>query len=126
MFPNDVDKAADQWARLGATAKMRVSKTEMRYGTLQPKLPILVSNDGRLLPQTFEGGQVTSNEIDNLTFTAGQLEHATGRASSDRAGLAVAGGSQESNKFTRSEEHTSELQSLMRNSYAVFCLKKKT
>src|SRR3546814_7370523 len=26
----------------------------------------------------------------------------------------------------RSEEHTSELQSLMRNSYAVFCLKNKT
>src|SRR3546814_6309980 len=26
----------------------------------------------------------------------------------------------------RSEEHTSELQSLMRNSYAVFCLKQKT
>src|SRR3546814_6939073 len=26
----------------------------------------------------------------------------------------------------RSEEHTSEIQSLMRNSYAVFCLKKKT
>src|SRR3546814_10642748 len=36
-----------------------------------------------------------------------------------------------SNRFTvievnRSEEHTSELQSLMRISYAVFCLKKKT
>src|SRR3546814_5574802 len=27
---------------------------------------------------------------------------------------------------SRSEEHTSELQSLMRNSYAVFCLKTKT
>src|SRR3546814_7234914 len=27
---------------------------------------------------------------------------------------------------TRSEEHTSDLQSLMRTSYAVFCLKKKT
>src|SRR3546814_6191931 len=27
--------------------------------------------------------------------------------------------------MTRSEEHTSELQSLMRNSYAVFCWKKK-
>src|SRR3546814_15140817 len=27
--------------------------------------------------------------------------------------------------FSRSEEHTSELQSLMRISYAVFCLKKK-
>src|SRR3546814_7609952 len=29
------------------------------------------------------------------------------------------------NVATRSEEHTSELQSLMRISYAVFCLKKK-
>src|SRR3546814_2042720 len=28
--------------------------------------------------------------------------------------------------FSRSEEHTSELQSLMRISYAVFCLQKKT
>src|SRR3546814_4489776 len=28
--------------------------------------------------------------------------------------------------YVRSEEHTSELQSLMRISYAVFCLKKKT
>src|SRR3546814_4749389 len=27
-------------------------------------------------------------------------------------------------RFIRSEEHTSELQSLMRNSYAVFCFKK--
>src|SRR3546814_3611255 len=30
-----------------------------------------------------------------------------------------------SGRAIRSEEHTSELQSLMRNSYAVFCLKKK-
>src|SRR3546814_1839584 len=29
------------------------------------------------------------------------------------------------NTFIRSEEHTSELQSLMRTSYAVFCLKTK-
>src|SRR3546814_9854120 len=29
-------------------------------------------------------------------------------------------------RTSRSEEHTSELQSLMRISYAVFCLKKKT
>src|SRR3546814_1465949 len=31
----------------------------------------------------------------------------------------------EGRKANRSEEHTSELQSLMRNSYAVFCLTKK-
>src|SRR3546814_7940411 len=33
---------------------------------------------------------------------------------------------QQSEGIARSEEHTSELQSLMRISYAVFCLKKKT
>src|SRR3546814_5280999 len=35
----------------------------------------------------------------------------------DRSGVAI--------RLVRSEEHTSELQSLMRISYAVFCLKKK-
>src|SRR3546814_1833586 len=34
-------------------------------------------------------------------------------------------GRSEKSRKTRSEEHTSELQSLMRSSYAVFCLKKK-
>src|SRR3546814_3134555 len=40
-----------------------------------------------------------------------------------RAGSAFAGGGA---VVGRSEEHTSELQSLMRISYAVFCLKKKS
>src|SRR3546814_4853291 len=37
-----------------------------------------------------------------------------------------AGGLDDDDDVARSEEHTSELQSLMRISYAVFCLKKKT
>src|SRR3546814_2786648 len=44
------------------------------------------------------------------------------------AGLAqhlVGGDAQIVDQMLRSEEHTSELQSLMRISYAVFCLKKK-
>src|SRR3546814_7951077 len=36
------------------------------------------------------------------------------------------GGGRSGEDEPRSEEHTSELQSLMRTSYAVFCLKKKT
>src|SRR3546814_2890929 len=40
-------------------------------------------------------------------------------------GFSSGNGSRMSDSF-RSEEHTSELQSLMRISYAVFCLKKKT
>ena len=99
--PSDSDgSAVDEWSRMGATAKARFSRTEARYGnTLAPNLPILVANDARVLPQTFEGGMITSKEIDNFTFVAGQLEHATGRASSNRTGLSVAGGTEESNQF---------------------------
>src|SRR3546814_2423691 len=39
--------------------------------------------------------------------------------------LMVAAGAAGNDSGERSEEHTSELQSLMRISYAVFCLKKK-
>src|SRR3546814_3058452 len=45
-------------------------------------------------------------------------EQAVGAVGAQRLGEAEAGDG-------RSEEHTSELQSLMRISYAVFCLKKK-
>src|SRR3546814_1686523 len=41
-------------------------------------------------------------------------------------GWVISGGSLAGKLCSRSEEHTSELQSLMRISYAVFCLKKKT
>src|SRR3546814_6462724 len=43
----------------------------------------------------------------------------------DRGGLGSAPGCRHRPSNGRSEEHTSELQSLMRISYAVFCLKKK-
>src|SRR3546814_2826114 len=41
-------------------------------------------------------------------------------------GVVTLGSDQIATAGVRSEEHTSELQSLMRISYAVFCLKKKT
>ncbi|CAO3305417.1 OprD family porin [Pseudomonas putida] len=101
FFPSDSDgSAVHDWARIGGNAKARFSKTEVHYGSaLAPMLPILVSNDGRLLPQTFEGGTLQSKEIDNLTINAGQLTHAMGRASSNRTGLSVSGAFRDSNKF---------------------------
>ncbi len=75
FFPSDTDgSAVSQWARVGANAKARFSKTEVHYGSaLAPNLPILVSNDGRLLPQTFEGGTIQSKEID-LQYYYSNLE----------------------------------------------------
>ncbi|KII28577.1 OprD family porin [Pseudomonas fluorescens] len=99
MIPSDGDGAAESWSSFGPTAKMRLAKTELRYGTLLPKLPILISNDARVLPQSFTGTQITSKDIEGLTLTSGLLEHAVGRASTDRTGLSVAGGTQDSNKF---------------------------
>src|SRR3546814_20515163 len=52
-----------------------------------------------------------------------KLDAATQKALTDAAAAAEKRGWEASK--VRSEEHTSELQSLMRISYAVFCLKKK-
>src|SRR3546814_8076491 len=57
-----------------------------------------------------------------------ELPGATGASSGTRRTAADASGAARRNDACfagRSEEHTSELQSLMRISYAVFCLKKK-
>src|SRR3546814_8055585 len=62
-------------------------------------------------------------ESRTLTLYNGQHTHTTValvKAFTQATGIKVA-----IRKGSRSEEHTSELQSLMRISYAVFCLKKK-
>ncbi|MBK5302804.1 MULTISPECIES: OprD family outer membrane porin [Gammaproteobacteria] len=101
FVPSDTDgSAVHNWSRLSGNVKALFSKTEAHLGgALAPNLPILVASDGRLLPQTFEGGTITSKEIDNVTFNAGQLEHAVGRAGTNSTGLAVSGGTEESNQF---------------------------
>ncbi|VVM61715.1 Porin-like protein NicP [Pseudomonas fluorescens] len=76
---HDDGKAADEYSKLGLTGKVKISKTELKVGSLIPELPTLQPNDGRILPQTFEGGLLTSNEISNLTVTAGRLEKAKDR-----------------------------------------------
>src|SRR3546814_5091265 len=53
----------------------------------------------------------------------GLREPARDRGRDDRVLVALR--DQQRYRHERSEEHTSELQSLMRNSYAVFCLNKK-
>ena len=66
-------RPADDFGRLGVALKGKISKTELKVGEWMPVLPILRSDDGRSLPQTFRGGQVTSQEIDGLTLYGGQF-----------------------------------------------------
>ncbi|WP_343077625.1 OprD family porin [Pseudomonas sp.] len=92
MFPTDSDgRAVDEFSSLGMTGKFRLAKTEARLGTLRPRMPVLVFNDGRLLPETFEGLHVTSKDLENLTLTGGQIQRVKSRTSSNSEGMAIAG-----------------------------------
>ncbi|MHA6196119.1 OprD family porin [Pseudomonas wadenswilerensis] len=86
---HDDGRAADEFSRLGLAGKMRLSQTELKYGTLIPKLPTLQANTGRILPQTFEGGLLTSKEFAALTFTGARLERQTDRDSTDRVPITL-------------------------------------
>jgi hypothetical protein len=66
-------RPADDFGRLGVAGKALLSKTELKVGEWMPVLPILRSDDGRSLPQTFQGAQLTSKEIDGLTLYGGQF-----------------------------------------------------
>jgi len=107
VFPSKSNgEAVDNFSSLGLTAKAKVSQTELKLGTLQPKLPVIVTNDGRLLPQTWQGGQITSNDVfKDLTLIGGQIEQAKGRNSSNNQSLSISGAngrtatSRDSNKF---------------------------
>src|SRR5450830_1179444 len=76
------------------------AQTVAKLGTLLPNNPVIKSNDGRLLPQTFQGGEIVSNEIKDLTLTAGQIESAKGRNSSNNENLSIAGANKSSNYDT--------------------------
>lgn len=84
---HDDGRAASEFASAGATAKVRLAKTTLKYGTLLPKTPVLVHNDARLLPQTFQGTQISSTDIDGLSVSGGYLERFKQRDSSDSVGL---------------------------------------
>ncbi|WP_278941058.1 OprD family porin [Pseudomonas helleri] len=64
---------AKNFGRLGVAAKAKFSNTELKVGEWMPVLPILRSDDGRSLPQTFRGAQITSKEITNLNLYGGQF-----------------------------------------------------
>ncbi|MNJ39182.1 Porin-like protein NicP precursor [compost metagenome] len=79
----------DEYGELGLTAKMRASKSVLKIGTLMPKLPTVLANDSRLLPQTFESGQLTSLDIDALVVDVGRLTQVNQRDSSDYENMTI-------------------------------------
>jgi hypothetical protein len=97
---HDDGRAADEFASAGVTAKARLGdRGQARHLAAQD--PVLIYNDARLLPQTYQGTQLTSTDIDNLTLTAGHLDRFKLRDSSDSTGLYLDGyGGDASGDFT--------------------------
>ncbi|MGF6127914.1 hypothetical protein QF019_003125 [Pseudomonas frederiksbergensis] len=85
-------RAQDEYGEAGFTVKLRASKSTLKVGTLQPLLPPLIRNDGRLLPQTFRGAWLNSNEVKDLTLDLGRIDRVNQRDSSDNEKLAVFNG----------------------------------
>jgi porin-like protein GalP len=70
---HDGNRPADEFGRLAVAGKMKFSKTELKVGEWMPVLPILRADDGRSLPQTLKGAQITSKEIPDVTLYGGQF-----------------------------------------------------
>lgn len=86
---NDPRGSKGQYAKMGLTAKVKVSDTVLKYGALLPDLPLLKYNDGRLLPTMFNGAMLTSKEVKDLTFMAARLDKYTARDSTDSQDIRV-------------------------------------
>jgi len=75
---------ADDWSRVGGAVKVRLSGTVLKYGEQMVDTPVFSYDDTRILPQTFTGTLLTSNEIDGLTVHAGHFTAISGMAYAGR------------------------------------------
>jgi len=73
LLPLDSGEAVDDFSRLGAALKVRLSQTELKIGEQTPNLPVLTFSDIRLLPPTYQGASIISREFDGLTLQGGQF-----------------------------------------------------
>ncbi|AVX88007.1 OprD family porin [Pseudomonas koreensis] len=92
LLPLDHDgRPADNFGRTNVAFKTKLSQTEIKVGEWMPVLPILRSDDGRSLPQTFRGGQITSKEINGLTLYGGQFRANSPRDDSSMSDMSMFG-----------------------------------
>jgi len=97
--------AADEYSRLGLTAKAKIAATELRYGAHIPKLPVIFASTSRLLPQVFEGVLANSTEINNLTVTAARFNRVIERTETGEDRLFLANGSRRFTNTTVTAKH---------------------
>lgn len=121
MIDNNGDVEKDV-AHAGAAIKARFSNTVLSYGDQQPALPVLSHDNSRLLPETFTGTMLTSNEIDGLTvhagrFHAGARKSDEGRDSGELTSIEVLGGSYQFSDNFRAALYASDVEDRLKRQY---------
>src|SRR3546814_3821776 len=92
-----------------------------------PRLVELVLSESTAVLRAVPNVLITRHRLGLVMANAGIDRSNIGPGGEDRALLLPRDPDASARRISlRSEEHTSELQSLMRLSYAVFCMKKKT
>ncbi|MGZ2921253.1 outer membrane porin OprD, partial [Pseudomonas aeruginosa] len=56
-------KPRDDYSRAGGALKVRISKTMLKWGEMQPTAPVFAAGGSRLFPQTATGFQLQSSEF---------------------------------------------------------------
>ncbi|OAI92295.1 OprD family porin [Pseudomonas putida] len=83
-------EARDEYSELGVSLKGRISKTKLSVGTQFPALPIINASPARLLPQSFRGAYMISDDIDGLTAHLGRMDRVNLRDSTDYQPIGLA------------------------------------
>ena len=74
MFERDSNGDPERdLSQAGAAIKAQFSNTVIKYGNQFPSMPVLAYDDSRLLPESFTGTLITSNEIEGLELNAGRF-----------------------------------------------------
>ncbi|WP_051414702.1 OprD family porin [Zestomonas thermotolerans] len=75
------------YGRAALTAKLRYGKTELTIGEHRPRLPVAFFDDSRQMVSTFHGFQISSQEIQGLSLTAGRFDRIASRESANHEKL---------------------------------------
>jgi len=85
MFERDSNGDPERdLSQTGAAIKAQFSNTVIKYGNQFPSMPVLAYDDSRLLPQSFTGTLITSNEIEGLELNVGRFTADSAMPSSSR------------------------------------------
>lgn len=78
--------------KAGGTLKLKASQTELKFGELLPKNPVIHIDESRQLPTTFLGAMLESNDIQNTKITLGRITKVNARDDDHYQDLSITNG----------------------------------